>query len=93
MRDNVIRSLRSYLCVVQNCVKSRENYGKLKSTSRPKILTTRETRAISRMASNSIKSVAKIKKVLYPKASIRTILSSINAQPHIVRSKLKKCRI
>ena len=84
------KQLGRSLCVVQNFLKNRGKYGKLKTTGRPKVLSARETRLVARKASNSMKSALKIKEELKLQASKSTILRAINAQPNLIRAKLKK---
>ena len=59
MRE-IARKLGRSLCAIQNYVKNKENYGKRKYIGRPKVLSSREIRAIARLASNSVKSVTSI---------------------------------
>lgn len=89
MRE-ISRKLGRSLCVVQNFLKDRENYGTKKSSGRPKVLSVRETRQVGRLASNSVRSANMIKKELRLSASKSTILRAIKEQPHIIRAKLKK---
>lgn len=89
MRE-IARKLGRSLCAIQNFLKDRENYGKNKSSGRPKVLSVRETRQVARLASNSMRSANIIKKELRLSASKSTILRAIKSQRHIIRAKLKK---
>lgn len=86
----IAKKLGRSLCVVQNFLKNKENYRKLKSTGRPNVLTARETRLVSRKASNSMKSAVTIKEELNLLSSKSTNLRVINGQPNLIRAKLKK---
>ena len=84
------RILGRSLCIVQNYVKKQQNYAKAKCTDHRSALTVRETRAISRIASNSMKTAATMKEELNLGVSKRTIQRPFKAQDHQIRSKLKK---
>lgn len=75
---------------IQDFVTKRRGYGKKKRKGQPKKLSKRDERAIGRAASNSNKSVAKIKSELQLDVSRETVRKAIHRNPNIVRAKMMK---
>lgn len=76
-------------CVVRNFLRNQQKYGSKVRSGRPKILKPRDHRNIGRVASNSPKSLSKIKQQCNLSASISTIWRAINCSNHIIRAKMK----
>lgn len=74
--------------VVRHYCADPENYGKLKSSGRPRALSARDERRISKIASNSTKSCSEIRKEAGLTVSNSTILRSINRNSNLIRSKM-----
>lgn len=66
------------------------NHGQKKSSGRPRKLSKRDERQISRAASNSTKSTARIKRELNLNVSRETVRRAIHRNPNLIRAKMKK---
>lgn len=75
--------------VVRNFCANPAKYDSVRGGGRPEILSIRDKRRIVKEASNSTKSSTAIRKDLNLNASKSTILRAINANPFIVRARMK----
>lgn len=75
--------------VILNFLKSPESYGTKKSPGRPPALTTREKRAILRVASNSTLTARQIAARAGVVTNLKNVQRVIRAAPHIKRKKMK----
>lgn len=78
---------RSKGCI-QDFVTKRRSYGLKRRSGRPKKLTEREERHISRIASNSTKSANEIKRECQLQVSKGTIIRALNRNPNLKREKM-----
>lgn len=84
----IARRLDRSLRVVQNFLKSPTDYGKIKRPGRKNKLSERDVAHITRLASNSSSSVAKIRAQSGVTASKSTVWRALNRNANIVRSKM-----
>lgn len=75
--------------LIDNFVKNPKNYGKKKSSGRPKIIAEREKRLILKTASNSVQSSREIMKELNVQASLRTVQRVLSSSDHLKYQKIQ----
>jgi transposase len=86
--DKIAKSLKRSKSAIHDYVNGKT--GQTKSTGRPKKLSKPEERKIIKQASNSFKSLSRIKSVLKLKVHKSTIWRTLKRSKVIVRRKLKK---
>ncbi|CAD7082823.1 unnamed protein product [Hermetia illucens] len=76
--------------VVRNYLNNVDNYGTKKRKGRPRVLSDRDRRSISKATSNSTNSLRGIRNECKLSVSIPTIWREINRNPNLVREKMRK---
>lgn len=83
--DRIAKRLGRSKGSVQDYVSKRRGYGQKKRKGQPKKLSKRQERQISRLASNSTKSTATIKRELDLNVPNETVRRAIHRNPNLVR--------